>query len=105
MVYLIRKAMVGGYTKESHTGIENFALYLAFVNIIWIGEVIVFYSAPPGTFSVAIAIGVIAMINSLIAALFLMNIRKEPPVIQYLMLAPLALIMVLILTMLFAFAQ
>jgi len=69
-----------------------------------IGEVIVFYSAP-GTFSVDIAIGVIAMINSLVAALFLMNIRKEPPVIQYLMLAPLALIMVLILTMLFAFAQ
>ena len=69
-----------------------------------VGEVFVFYSGP-GTFSVDIAIGVIAMINSLIAALFFMNIRKEPPVIQYLMLAPLALIMVLILTMLFAFAQ
>lgn len=67
-------------------------------------EVFVFYSGP-GTFSVDIAVGVIAMINSLVAALFLMNIRKEPPVIQYLMLAPLALIMVLILTMLFAFAQ
>jgi Prokaryotic Cytochrome C oxidase subunit IV len=69
-----------------------------------VGEVVVFYSGP-GTFSVDIAIGVIAMINSLVAGLFLMNIRKEPPVIQYLMLAPLALIMVLILTMLFAFAQ
>ena len=34
------------------------------------------------------------MVNSLVAALFLMNIRKEPPVVQYLMLAPLALIMV-----------
>ena len=69
-----------------------------------IGEVYAFYSGP-GTFSVDIAIGVIAMVNSLVAALFLMNIRREPPVIQYLMLAPLALIMVLILTMLFAFAQ
>jgi hypothetical protein len=69
-----------------------------------VGEVLVFYSAP-ATFSVDIAIGVIAMINSVVAALFLMNIRKEPPVIQYLMLAPLALIMVLILTMLFAFAS
>ncbi len=69
-----------------------------------VGEVLVFYSGP-GTFAVDMAIGVIAMINSLVAALFLMNIRKEPPVIQYLMLAPLALIMVLILTMLFAFAQ
>jgi len=70
-----------------------------------VGEVALFYTAKPDTFSVTIGIGVIAMINSLIAALFLMNIRKEPPVIQYLMLAPLALIMVLILTMLFAFAQ
>jgi hypothetical protein len=70
-----------------------------------VGEVFLFYSAKPDTFSVTIGIGVIAMINSLVAALFLMNIRKEPPVIQYLMLAPLALIMVLILTMLFAFAQ
>ena len=69
-----------------------------------VAEVVVFYSGP-GTFSVDIEVGVIAMINSLVVALFLMNIRKEPPVIQYLMLAPLALIMVLILTMLFAFAQ
>ena len=76
-------------------------LYMLVTTVV---EVFVFYSAP-GTFNVDIAIGVIAMINSLIAALFLMNIRKEPPVIQYLMLAPLALIMVLILTMLFAFAQ
>jgi Prokaryotic Cytochrome C oxidase subunit IV len=69
-----------------------------------VGEVVVFY-AGPGTFTVDMAIGIIAMINSLVAALFFMNIRKEPPVVQYLMLAPLALIMVLILTMLFAFAS
>ncbi len=69
-----------------------------------IGEVYLFYSGP-GTFAVDIAIGVVAMVNSLIAALFLMDTRKEPPAIQYIMLAPLALIMVLILTMLFAFAQ
>ncbi len=85
----------------------NYKLPLAvwlYMIVTTVGEVLVFYSAP-GTFSVDLAIGVIAMINSLVAALFLMNIRKEPPVIQYLMLAPLALIMVLILTMLFAFAQ
>jgi hypothetical protein len=75
-----------------------------FMVVTTVGEVLVFYSGR-GTFSVDMAIGVIAMINSLVAAMFLMNIRKEPPAIQYLMLAPLALIMVLILTMLFAFAQ
>ena len=69
-----------------------------------IAEVIVFYSGP-GKFWVDIAIGVVAMINSLIAAMFFMDIRRESPVIQYMMLAPLALVMVLILTMLFAFAQ
>lgn len=76
----------------------------AYMVVTTVAEVLVFYSGP-GKYSVDIAIGIIAMINSLVAALFLMNIRKEPPVIQYLMLAPLALIMVLILTMLFAFAQ
>jgi hypothetical protein len=70
-----------------------------------VGEVALFYSQPPETFSVDIGIGLIAMINSTIAALFLMNIRKEPPVVQYLILAPLALVMVLIMTLLFSFAQ
>jgi hypothetical protein len=79
------------------------AIWLYLV-VTTVGEVAVFYWGP-GKFSVDITIGVVAMINALITALFLMNIRKEPPVIQYLMLAPLALIMVLILTMLFALAQ
>jgi cytochrome c oxidase subunit IV len=76
----------------------------AFMVVTTVVEVFVFYSKP-GSFSVDIAIGVIAMMNSLVAALFFMNIRREPPVVQYIMLAPLALIMVLILTMLFAFAK
>jgi len=75
-----------------------------FMILMTLGEVFLFYTGP-GTFSVDIAVGTFAMINSLVAALFLMNIRKEPPVIQYLMLAPLALIMVLILSLLFAFAR
>ena len=79
------------------------AIWLYLV-VTTVAEVAVFYSGP-GKFAVDITIGVVAMINALITALFLMNIRKEPPVIQYLMLAPLALIMVLILTMLFALAQ
>jgi len=43
MAYLIRKAMMGGYTKEDHAGIENFALYWAFVDIVWIFVFPLFY--------------------------------------------------------------
>ncbi len=43
MVYLIKKGMMGGYTKENHTGIENFALYWAFVDIVWIFVFPLFY--------------------------------------------------------------
>lgn len=76
-------------------------LYMIVTTVV---EVYAFYTGP-GTFSVDIAIGTVAMVNSLIAAIFMMNIRKEPPAVQYLILAPLALVMVLILTLLFAFAQ
>lgn len=75
-----------------------------FMLVTTIGEVVVFYSGP-GRFTIDMSIGVIAMVNSVVAALFFMNIRKEPKAIQYMMAAPFALIMVLILTMLFAFAQ
>ena len=34
---------MGGYTKEDHTGIENFALYWAFVDIVWIFVFPLFY--------------------------------------------------------------
>ncbi|HVB95150.1 MAG TPA: cbb3-type cytochrome c oxidase subunit I [Nitrososphaerales archaeon] len=43
MAYLIRKAMMGGYTKEHHEGVENFALYWAFVDIVWIFVFPLFY--------------------------------------------------------------
>jgi cytochrome c oxidase subunit I+III len=43
MVYLIKKGLMGGYTKEDHTGIENFALYWAFVDIVWIFVFPLFY--------------------------------------------------------------
>ncbi len=43
MAYLIRKAMAGGYTKDSHEGVENFALYWAFVDIVWIFVFPLFY--------------------------------------------------------------
>jgi hypothetical protein len=76
-----------------------------YIIVTTIGEVLLFYAAKPDTFSVTMGIGIIAMINAVVAALFLMNIRKEPPVIQYMILAPLALVMVLILTLLFALAQ
>jgi len=43
MGYLIRKGMAGGFSKENHTGIENFALYWAFVDIVWIFVFPLFY--------------------------------------------------------------
>ena len=43
MAYLIRKAMMGGYTKENHVGVENFALYWAFVDIVWVFVFPLFY--------------------------------------------------------------
>lgn len=76
-----------------------------YIVVTTVGEVLLFYSGKPDTFAITIGIGLIAMINSVVAALFFMNIRKEPPVVQYMILAPLALVMVLILTLLFAFAQ
>jgi cytochrome c oxidase subunit I+III len=35
LVYLMARTARGGYTKESHMTIENFALYWAFVEIVW----------------------------------------------------------------------
>ncbi|MGP8125918.1 MAG: cbb3-type cytochrome c oxidase subunit I [Nitrososphaerales archaeon] len=35
LVYLMKKTTKGGYTKERHEAIENFALYWAFVEIVW----------------------------------------------------------------------
>jgi len=43
MVYLMRKAMMGGYSKEHHVGVENFALYWAFVDIVWVFVFPLFY--------------------------------------------------------------
>ncbi|MDG6915769.1 MAG: hypothetical protein JRM90_07370, partial [Nitrososphaerota archaeon] len=45
-----------------------------------VAEVYAFYVGP-GTFDVDMAIGTVAMINSLVAAIFMMNIRKEPPAV------------------------
>jgi hypothetical protein len=75
-------------------------LYLIVTTVV---EVLIFYRAP-GTFAVDTAIGLIALVNALITAYFLMNIKQEPATIHYLFLAPLALVMVLILTLLFALA-
>jgi cytochrome c oxidase subunit I+III len=35
MIYLMKKTSNGAYTKDSHASIENFALYWAFVDIVW----------------------------------------------------------------------
>jgi cytochrome c oxidase subunit I+III len=35
MLYLMKKTTSGSYTKDSHEAIENFALYWAFVDIVW----------------------------------------------------------------------
>jgi len=35
MVYLMKRTISGAYTKDDHSAIENFALYWAFVDIVW----------------------------------------------------------------------
>jgi len=35
MVYLMKRTIGGAYTKDDHGAIENFALYWAFVDIVW----------------------------------------------------------------------
>lgn len=35
MIYLIRKTLNGGYTREKHASVENFVLYWAFVDLVW----------------------------------------------------------------------
>ncbi len=35
LVYLMKKTARGGFTKDDHMSIENFALYWAFVEIVW----------------------------------------------------------------------
>jgi len=35
LIYLMKKTTSGGYTKDKHEGVENFALYWAFVEIVW----------------------------------------------------------------------
>jgi cytochrome c oxidase subunit I+III len=35
MAYLMKKTAMGSYTRDSHEAIENFALYWAFVDIVW----------------------------------------------------------------------
>jgi cytochrome c oxidase subunit I+III len=43
MAYLIQKARKGGFSKDNYTGVENFALYWAFVDIIWMFVFPLFY--------------------------------------------------------------
>jgi len=76
-------------------------LYLVLTTV---GETYIFYTGP-GTFAVNAAIGLIALVNAGITALFLMNIRQESSSVHYLILAPFALVMVLILTLIFALSH
>jgi len=43
MAYLIQKARKGGFTKDNFIGVENFALYWAFVDIVWMIVFPLFY--------------------------------------------------------------
>jgi len=43
MGYLINKARKGGFTKSNFTGVENFAIYWAFVDLIWVFVFPLFY--------------------------------------------------------------
>jgi hypothetical protein len=68
-----------------------------------VAEVLVFYSGP-GHYTVEVAIATIAGVSAIVTAIFSMNLRKEPAAVQYIFLAPVLLVMVLILTMVLAFA-
>jgi cytochrome c oxidase subunit I+III len=43
MAYLLVKAKKGGFSKDNFTGVENFALYWAFVDIVWMFVFPIFY--------------------------------------------------------------
>jgi len=43
MGYLINKARKGGFSKTNFTGVENFAMYWAFVDLIWVFVFPLFY--------------------------------------------------------------
>jgi cytochrome c oxidase subunit I+III len=43
MVYLINKARKGGFSKDNLTGVENFAIYWAFVDLVWVFVFPLFY--------------------------------------------------------------
>jgi cytochrome c oxidase subunit I+III len=43
MAYLLNKARKGGFSKTNYTGVENFAMYWAFVDLIWVFVFPLFY--------------------------------------------------------------
>jgi cytochrome c oxidase subunit I+III len=43
MAYLINKARKGGFSKTNFTGVENFAMYWAFVDLVWVFVFPLFY--------------------------------------------------------------
>ncbi len=43
MIYLINKARKGGFSKGNITGVENFAIYWAFVDLVWVFVFPLFY--------------------------------------------------------------
>ena len=43
MAYLINKARKGGFSPSNHIGVENFAMYWAFVDLVWVFVFPLFY--------------------------------------------------------------
>jgi cytochrome c oxidase subunit I+III len=43
MVYLLNKARKGGFSKTNYTGVENFAMYWALVDLLWVFVFPLFY--------------------------------------------------------------
>ncbi len=43
VLYLVRKALNGGYSKQNYLGVENFGLYWHFVDILWVFIFPLFY--------------------------------------------------------------
>jgi cytochrome c oxidase subunit IV len=66
-----------------------------------IAEVIVFYSVPTRNLVYEL-IGALALVNGVLIATFSMNLKDEPRLLHYLILAPVVLVFVVILAMVFS---
>lgn len=76
---------------------------------VWVGlvavtivQVLIFYTKP-GNSTVNVVISILAMLNAVLIGAFSMSLKSEEKTVQYLMITPIILVIVLIVTLLFSF--